>query len=196
MNPLQAAFDLWLQDSPEVRADCAPLAGRCIAVEATDLGTELCLRPHADGIAVTLEAAEAPDVRISATAADLLRMVRGTGATAPHLVITGDAELAQRVRALFRRVRFDPDERLAALVGDVPAHQLGRAFRGVAAFGRETARALAGMAGEYLQYESRTLPTQSEVAAFVADVDALRDDVERAAAQLEIAAQRRRSHDS
>ena len=185
MNPLQAAFDLWLRDSPEVRADCGALAGRCIAVEATDLGTELCLRPEVDGIAVTLEAAVAPDVRISAPAIDLLRMVRGGGTSAPRLVITGDAELAQRVRALFRRVRFDPDERLAALVGDIPAHQLGRAFRGVAAFGRDTVRSLTEMAGEYLQYETRALPTKVEVATFVAEVDTLRDDVERAAVRLD-----------
>src|SRR5690606_29254870 len=117
--------------------------------EATDLDLELCLRPHADGVAVTLEHVEAPDVRVAATGAELLRMTRGSRAAPPNLTITGDAELAQSVRTLFRRVRFDPTERLAAVIGDVPAHQLGRAFRGVAAFGRETAGALADMAGEY-----------------------------------------------
>ncbi|MEX0899253.1 MAG: SCP2 sterol-binding domain-containing protein [Gammaproteobacteria bacterium] len=182
---LQAAFDFWIKDTPEVRVDCAALAGRCIAVELTDLDTELCLRPHEAGIAVTLAMSDDPDVRIAATSGDLLRMIRGTQTPPPRLVITGDAELAQSVRALFRRVRFDPDERLAALIGDVPAHQLGRALRGIAAFGRESLNTLAGMTGEYLQYEARTLPTKAEVANFVDAVDEVRDGVERAAARFE-----------
>lgn len=189
---LQAAFDFWIKDTPEVRADCAALAGRCIAVELTDLGTELCLRPHEAGIAVTLDTPDDPDVRIAATSTDLLRMARGTQTPPPRLVISGDAELAQSVRALFRRVRFDPDERLAALIGDVPAHQLGRAFRAVATFGRDSVNALAGMTAEYLQYEAHTLPTKAEVETFVSAVDEIRDSVERAAARFESIAARRR----
>ncbi len=192
---LQAAFDFWIKDTPEVRADCAALAGRCIAVEVTDLDTELCLRPHETGISVMLATSDAPDVRIAATSADLLRMARGTQTPPPRLMISGDAELAHSVRALFRRVRFDPDERLAALIGDVPAHQLGRAFRAVASFGRDSVNSLAGMAGEYLQYEARTLPTQAEVQTFVGAVDEVRDDVERAAARFESLVSERRSHE-
>jgi ubiquinone biosynthesis accessory factor UbiJ len=192
---LQAAFDFWMKDTPEVRADCAALAGRCIAVELTDLGTELCLRPRAAGIAVTLDTSDDPDVRIAATSGDLLRIARGTQTPPPRLVISGDAELAQSVRALFRRVRFDPDERLAALVGDVPAHQLGRAFRAVATFGRDSVNALTGMAGEYLQYEARTLPSKAEVETFVGAVDEVRDGVERAAARMESIVAQRRTHE-
>ena len=190
---IQAAFDFWIKDTPEVRADCAALTGRCIAVELTDLDAELCLRPNESGMTVSLATSDDPDVRIAATSGDLLRMVRGSQTPPPRLVISGDAELAQAVRALFRRVRFDPDERLAALIGDMPAHQLGRAFRAAAAFGRDTFDSVAGMAGEYLQYEARTLPTKAEVAGFVDAVDAVRDDVERAAARVESMLARQRA---
>lgn len=184
---LQSAFDLWLADSPEARTECAALAGRSIAVELTDLRADLTLRPNAHGIAVTFEHAAAPDARIRATSSDLLRIVaaRGAHGTPGRLHIEGDAEVAQRFRGMLRLVRFDPEERLAQLVGDVPAHQLGRLFRGVAAFGLETARTLGDMAGEYLHYENRALPTRAEVRGFVAAVDTLREDVDRAAARLD-----------
>jgi ubiquinone biosynthesis accessory factor UbiJ len=189
---LQAAFDFWIKDTPEVRADCAALSGRCIAVELTDLDTELCLRPNESGMAVSLATSDDPDVRIAATSGDLLRMIRGSQTPPPRLVVSGDAELAQSVRALFRRVRFDPDERLASLIGDVPAHQLGRAFRAVSSFGRESFDSVTRMAGEYLQYEARALPTRTEVERFVDAVDEVRDGVERAAARFEsVMAERR-----
>ena len=191
MNVLQAAFEFWLADSPEVRAGFAALAGKRIVVEASDVGAAITLEPHADGVAVRPGADALHDVRITATASDLLRLARG-GAGA-RLNIDGDAELAQTLRALIRRVRIDPDERLARVVGDIPAHQLGRLLRGAAQFGRDSALRLAEMTTEYWRYEAQLLPSRTEVRAFIDDVDALRDAVDRAAARLELAARGRDS---
>lgn len=183
---LQAGFDAFLADSPEARAECAALAGRHVVVELTDLRTGLTLSPHAGGLAVSLEQRPEPDARIRATSSELLRLVsaRGTRGAPGRLHIEGDAEVAQRFRGMLRLAHFEPEERLAQVIGDVPAHQLGRLFRGVAAFGLETARTVGDMAGEYLHFESRELPTRHEVERFVGAVDALRDDVERAEARL------------
>lgn len=182
---LQSAFDLWLADSPEARRACAALDGRCIAVELSDIRVSLSLLPGPDGLRVTL-AECTPDARIRATGPDLLRMLRAGGAkSAPgRLHIDGDAEVAQRFRDLFGLVRFEPEERLSRLIGDVPAHELGRLWRGIAAFGRDTLRAVGDMAGEYLHYEARTLPTRHEIEGFNRAVDTLRDDVARAEARL------------
>jgi ubiquinone biosynthesis accessory factor UbiJ len=187
---LQYAVDTWLADAPEARARCAALAGSTVAVELTDLGVELCLRPNADGIAVSVERTTEADARIRARSVDLLRLSTGEGATgAPgRLHIEGDAELAQAVRDLMRSVPFDPEERLARLIGDIPAHQAGRMARGVHGFMRDTAWRIAAMGSEFLQYETRDLVRPDEVAAFVAEVDALRDDLERAAARLDAVA--------
>ncbi len=43
--------------------------------------------------------------------------------------ITGDAELAQRFRELAMLLKPDIEEELSAVIGDVPAHQLGRLAR-------------------------------------------------------------------
>lgn len=186
---LQSAFEWWLADSPEVRAGFAALAGKRIVVAATDAGAALTLEPHGDGVAVRVGVDALYDVRVAGRISDLVRLARGGGGA--RVTVDGDAELAQSVRGLLRRVRIDPDERVARLVGDVPAHQLGRLLRAAAAFGRDSARALADMAGEYWQHETRMLPTRAEVQGFLDGVDELRDGVERAAARLELAARRR-----
>ncbi len=183
---LQSAVDFWMADAPEARQRCASLAGKCVVVELSDLGIAIALRPGADGIAVQVGDEPAADARIRAPSLDLLRMSRGVGSgdATGRIHIEGDAELAQAMRDLLRDVPFDAEERLARIVGDVPAHEFGRFARGVDALARDTLRRVEQMVGEFLKHESRDLPRPDEVSRFVAEVDALRDDVDRAEARL------------
>lgn len=183
---LQQAMDFWLADAPDARVRCAALAGRTVMVELTDIGARFYLQPHPDGIRVELEYEGAVDATLRARSLELLRLSRaeGSAGAAGRVQVEGDAEVARDMRALLRAVPFDPEERVARLLGDVPAHQLGRLLRGIAAISRDTLTTLGEMSAEYLHYESRQLPTRDEVAAFVAQVDAMRDDVDRAAARL------------
>lgn len=66
----------------------------------------------------------------------------------------------------------------------MPAHALGQAVRGAAAWLERAGGALRMNTAEYLQEESRAMPAPLEAQAFYADVEKLRDDVERAAARL------------
>ncbi len=184
---VQGALDLWLADAPEARARLTALAGKSIAVELTDLEIGFTLYPVADGCRVEVGATGSADARLSAASFDLLRLSRSRGATgAPgRIEMTGDAELAETVRDILRAVPFDPEERFARVVGDVPAHEAARAVRGLLAIGRRSADEAGRMLAEYLKYETRDLPTRDEVDGFVVDVDALSDAVARAAARLE-----------
>lgn len=187
---LRVATELLLADAPEVRARCATLAGRLVVIELTDLGLEFCVRPRAGGLDVTQEHAAEADARIRGRSVDLVRMARGGRAGSDGAVqVEGDAELVQDLRALLRDAEWDPEERLARWLGDVPAHELGRLARGARATASDIAWRLAGMSSEFLKFETQDLPRPDEVEDFVFAVDRLRDDVERAAARLnEIAA--------
>jgi ubiquinone biosynthesis protein UbiJ len=124
---------------------------------------------------------------LSATPIDLLRLaraadlstLRGTGAE-----ISGSPEIAERFAKLLKLARPDLEEHAARWLGDVPAHALGEAARAVGAWLERAARALRTNTSEFLQEESRALPAALEAQAFYADVERLRDDVERAAARL------------
>ena len=55
------------------------------------------------------------------------------------VAISGDAELAQQFRELLGLLRPDPEEDLAGLLGDVPAHQLARLVRAGAGWSAQAA---------------------------------------------------------
>jgi len=98
--------------------------------------------------------------------------------------ISGDAETAQLFKKLFRAARPDFEEELSRLVGDAAAHHLANAARSVLDFGRRAADTFARNMGEYLTEESRDLPAQPEVEAWIEQVDRLREDADRLEARL------------
>lgn len=184
---LQSALDAWFADAPDAHARCAALAGRSVVIEVEDLGFEVTLRPGTAGLGIEPGADPDAGAKLRAGVFDLFRLARNSGAKgAPGRIhIEGDAELAEEMRDILRSVPFDPEERFSRVVGDAPAHEAFRAFRGLLGIGRRTADEAGVMIAEYLKYESRDLPTRHEVDDFVHRVDEVYDAVERVAARLE-----------
>ncbi len=184
---LQSALDAWFADAPGAIARCAALEGRSVVVRIEDLGFEFTLRPGASGLLVEPGADPEASAKLRAGVFDLFRLARNSGGKgAPGRIhIEGDAELAEEMRDILRAVPFDPEERLARVVGDVPAHEAFRAFRGLLGLGLRTADEAGAMISEYLRFESRDLPARHEVEDFIHQVDEVHDAVERAAARLD-----------
>jgi ubiquinone biosynthesis protein UbiJ len=70
-----------------------------------------------------------------------------------EVAIGGDAELAQKFRELARLLRPDLEEELSLLLGDVPAHQLGRLARLTLDWSRKAAGTTLTNLAEYLGHE-------------------------------------------
>lgn len=120
-----------------------------------------------------------PDVSISVAAASLHDALRDPSSALSLAEVTGDAEFAKAISYLFTHLRWDVEEDLSRVVGDVAAHRLVR-------FGREAARvpghvmdSVSRSVAAYLQEERGAMPTHHEVETFNREVDVLRDDVER-----------------
>ena len=90
--------------------------------------------------------------------------------------LSGDTEISQQFRELLKLLRPDPEEELSLLVGDVPAHQLGRLAAGALAFGRRLATTAVTNAAEYFAHERADLVPRAEGEQFLRGVDALRDE--------------------
>lgn len=105
---------------------------------------------------------------------------------APSLVkLQGDSEFAMAVCKVLAHLRWDLEEDLSRLIGDIPAHALARAGHAIR---RELLRqvwAMAGMLAEYWLEEQPLIAKQHRVQQFAADVDALRDAVERLEKRLQ-----------
>jgi ubiquinone biosynthesis protein UbiJ len=187
---LETALNGYLGLDPVTRQRLAALHGRTVGVEMAGLGLTLFFTADEAGVLQVYGRHEGePDCWLRGTPLDLLRAGdRETGADqlfSQRVRIEGDSGLAQRFGAILGDVDIDWEEHLSRIVGDVAAHEVGSAARAARELGQRTGRTAEQNLREYLQEESRLLPTRYEVKEFLDAVDALRDDVERLAARVE-----------
>ncbi len=179
-----------LKLDPEFLESLEPLRGKLLALELG--GTDVTIFCSLSGDGVTLyqrdEAEEilrgrAPDVGVSGTPAALLRMLgrmrRGDASFGDEVRLSGDIAVLETMRDAFRRLDVDLEELLSRFVGDIAAHEMGRAARAVLSWGENLRQTLLADTGEYLVEELRVSPPRHELDDFAAEVDRIRDDVER-----------------
>lgn len=162
------------------------LNGTSFAVQVEGLGITVAL--HADGEQLRVDsAATNATVRLRAAPFDLVKLFAAEGVAGvkrTRASFDGDLQVAERYAELLRLARPDLEDEAARWIGSIPAHALGEAVRGLGGWLARAAGALRQNTAEFLQEESRALPAPLEVQAFYADVERLRDDVERAAVRL------------
>jgi len=93
--------------------------------------------------------------------------------------LDGDADLARTIQFLFHNLRWDFEEDLSRVFGDVAAHRLAGAARGFAGWQRQAAERLGQNVAEYLKEEVDVLVDPHELESFGREVDDVRDAVER-----------------
>lgn len=185
---LEAALDRVIDLDPETRASLRSLDGRALTLEfkTTPLAMRIAVAGDRLKIGPSFEGESA--LRVAATPSALLRfaLARGReGAVAPGSVeVAGDAELARRLERIASRFAPDFDEAFARLFGDVAGFQIARGVRRALAGMRDSARAFAHDAAEYLSEESRDIAAKGEVEAFLDEVDALRERADRLEARV------------
>jgi ubiquinone biosynthesis protein UbiJ len=99
---------------------------------------------------------------------------------------TGREPLADVVRELMRNARWDVEEDLSRVVGDVAAHRAMETSRQVLQWQRNAGERLARNFSEYWTEEQPLIARRTDFAAFARDVDALRaalDHIESRLAQ-------------
>ena len=182
-----------LPRSPRAQALAMALAGRSLAVEMTGAGT-LVVSSTGERLRIERSTGAAADASVRAGPFSLLALAAGQSQTLPQgdATIRGDSDVAQQFSELLGLLRPDPEEELALLVGDAPAHHLGRLAHTAAGFARRAARTGVTNLAEYLAHERRDLVPKAEARQLLDGVDALRDDVDRLEARLEHLAQRLR----
>jgi ubiquinone biosynthesis protein UbiJ len=80
---------------------------------------------------------------------------------------------------LARHLRWDFEEDLSRLLGDVTAHRVAGALRDFAAWHADAARRLAAALADYATDERQLLVRRDELAMLAADLAHLRDALER-----------------
>lgn len=122
-----------------------------------------------------------------AAAGALLR--DGTRGLAPYVRIEGEVMLAAALAEVAERMRWDPEEDLSRITGDVVAHRIGRGVGAARDAMRELRARFASSAGRRFAGASGTLVARDELDSLRASLDALDAQLSR----LEAKRRRRRA---
>lgn len=187
LRPVAEILNRNIAETTPARELAHELNGATIAIRANDTGISAYFSFADDVAALSTEYSEEPEVIISGSLVTLTKMIGGGGEAAIRsgdLALSGDAATAQRFQKLLEFAKPDIEEELSRIIGDVAAHRLAQIARGIGNWARETRSTMGSNVREYLQEESRDVPTRYEVDRFTQRVGTLRDDVERIAARL------------
>jgi ubiquinone biosynthesis protein UbiJ len=191
IRPFEDLLNRGIDASTEASRMCRNLDGKTLEVDLDGLPFVLRLTPRDGRLHFVEEDDQAADCRIGGMPLSLMRLaITGDqdSLRSGTVTMSGDPALARDFERLLDLAKPDWEEELSRLVGDVVAHQLGNLARGLIEWGNKAGAILSQDAGEFLQEESRDLPTRFEVDEFLDDVDRLSADtsrVEKRIARLE-----------
>lgn len=137
-----------------------------------------------------------PAVELTLTPALLLRILSGSEAAASEVTVSGDALFAADINTLARNLRYDAEEDLSRLVGDIAAHRIAETGRGFVAWQKALFANFAANSAEFFTFEQPLLAQGMRVREFIAQVDELRDAVARLEKRIEKLEARTRASNS
>jgi ubiquinone biosynthesis protein UbiJ len=182
LRPLAAFLNRQIQAKTPARELCAKLEDRVFAVRVKDTALAMYIIVGPGEIFLASEHSDDPDIVVTGSLLSLVRLAGAEGDAALRdgaVDLTGDEEIALQFQDLLRYGRPDLEEELSGVVGDVIAHTVGDFARNLERWGKETRSTLRQNVSEYLQEESRTVPSRYETDVFRKQVESLRDDVAR-----------------
>jgi ubiquinone biosynthesis protein UbiJ len=191
MNPLEAllqpitrVLNRNIRESTRASDLVARLDGKLIAIRVRDTALAGYFEIDRGRLNLTASNDGEPDVVITGSLVALALMAGEDAIRDGSLDLSGDAATAQAFQLLLTHARPDIEEELSAVIGDTAAHGLGEFARAVTRWASETRSIMGDNIREYLQEESRDVPSRYEVEQFSRQVNQLRDDVDRLAARV------------
>ena len=176
-RPVTRALNHVLHATPLAMERLQRHAGRTAAFHVGPMTFAFTIQPAGDVVAAP--AGTPRDLEMRVPPSLLARLASGDEAAFREVDMQGDPELAHTVAFLARHLRWDVEEDLSRVVGDIAAHRIAGAARGASRWGRDTAFRAAAGAAEYWTEESPLLASRVKVEDFNRAVDTLRDDAER-----------------
>lgn len=188
-GPLIAVLNHLLHGQPWLMSRLRPHAGRTVALDIAPLRTGFAI--GVDGSFVEAGKDSVPETTLRLSALTALRLLRGEAAARQSVHVDGDSELAAALNDVLPALRWDAEEDLSRVLGDTAAHRIVEASRRLGAWPAAAAETLAANLSEYLVEEKPLIAGKADLAQWTAEVDALRDDVERLAKRVDRLASRR-----
>jgi len=184
----ETAFNQYLSLDPEALPKFEAMEGKIIAVDIQGINQSLYLFPSADGMMVMSDFDGEADTRLAGSPVALakLSLLKNTAPVlfSGEVVISGDTRLGRQFKKILSQVDIDWEEILSQYTGDMVAHKAGNMVREFSSWFNRGKQSMYMDAGDYLTEESLMSPSKAEINRFIADVDKLREGVDRLQARI------------
>jgi len=173
-----AALNHLLDPSAWARDRLRGFAGRRARLYAPPLTLDF--RIGEDGLLQAAGSDGAPQATIELPLDAPLRLLRGgTAEVMKAARIEGAADLADALGFVLRNLRWDAEEDLSKLVGDIAARRIAQGAHAFTAWQKDAATRLAENLAEYLREENRLLVGRHELDTFATEVRDLLDRLDK-----------------
>lgn len=160
-----------------------PHAGRVALLSAPPVSLRLAI--ESDGHFAEAAADIAVDAEIVLSPTSLPEILQGFDAVSRHVSVSGNADFAETLGFVLRNLRWDAEEDLSKIFGDIVARRMAVGFSQFASWQKSAAQNLAESTADYLTEERQVLMRPGAVEEFAGDVDILRDDLARLEKRVE-----------
>lgn len=189
MTPLNSTFALFvnhlLANEAWAKGKLQAHAGKIACIDLQAFAVRI--KVAADGMLVEAEAeADAvADVTIRLKLSDLPLIAQNRERAFSYVKVEGDADFANTISHLSQNLRWEAEEDLSKLFGDVAAVRLVSVANSMLQSAKQAHQTIQENLAEYFLEENPMLVRPIAVQAFAAEVNKCRDDVERLIKRLE-----------
>lgn len=182
--PAAAMVNHLLRGAAWARAELRPHAGKTARFELVPFAFSLTVLDSGDVAAAA--AAAVPAVTLRVTPGLALRLAARDESAWKEVDASGDIDFAATINQIARNLRWDVEEDLSRVFGDIAAHRMAETGRTLKRWGEQSAEGVARSFAEYWTEERPLVASTRAVREFTDAVDALRDDVARLEKRIEL----------
>lgn len=181
--PVAAAINHLLRSASWARERLAPCAGKIARFNVAPFTVTLAILDS--GEVAAAPATASADATFTLTPGIALRMLSQDQNAWQQVEVTGNTSLTREILYVAQNLRWDVEEDLSRVFGDMAAHRMVRTAHELDHWRRETAASFARSLAAYWTEERPLIASRENVESFVRDVDVLRDDVARLEKRLD-----------
>jgi ubiquinone biosynthesis protein UbiJ len=177
-DPAAAGFvNHLLRSASWAREALERFAGRTVRVELFPFSLSLTVLDNGEVAVAAPDAVPAVTARL--TPGLMVRLAARDPAAWQDVEITGDTDFAAAIHHVARNLRWDVEEDLSRVFGDIAAHRMVETGRTLNRWGAQTLENTGRAFAEYWTEEQPIIAGRRDLDEFNRAVDALRDDVAR-----------------
>ena len=183
LRPAAAVINHLLAQEPWAQAKLIAHRDKTACIDAGV--ARLMLTVTGDGFLQNADDNAVPAVTIHLKLSDLPLILANRERAVSYVRIEGDADFANAISQLSQSLRWDAEEDLGKVVGDIAATRIVSGAKSIAAAAQTTQKQLAENVAEYFLEEQPMLIRPHVMSEFSSEVVKLRDDLERLSKRIE-----------